>query len=67
MLQNELAKRENERKTSMNFGYGGGNFYTGQSPAMNPMMTSNMMPIQFVNGLGMQDDNNMGYFMGGPF
>jgi len=26
MLQNELAKRENERKTSMSFGYG--SFFT---------------------------------------
>lgn len=36
MLQNELMKRENDRKTSMSFGLGG-NFFTQQSPAINPM------------------------------
>lgn len=67
MLQNELAKRENDRKTSMSFGYGGG-FFTGQSPALGSMMPSGMMPLQFMGGFGMQDDNvPMSYFMGGPF
>jgi hypothetical protein len=66
MLQNELAKRENERKTSMSFGYG--SFFTGQSPAMNPMMAGNMLNLSFLGGLGgMQDESNqLGYFMNAP-
>lgn len=69
LLQNELAKRENERKTSMSFGYGG-SFFTNQSPAMNPMMPTSMMPLQLsTSALNMQDEgNSFNYYMGGaPF
>ena len=62
MLQSEFAKRENERKTSMNFGGFGSGFYpnggnVNQSPAFaSHLLNSPMMQMQNNGGGFMVDD-----------
>lgn len=78
MLQNELIKREGDRKMSMNFAFGGngGGYYPStnipQSPSMNNnnIFSSPMMHYQIgANGMMMDDSvggQNIGYYMSGP-